>query len=84
MADVLIYFHFSRIARFRILFKRLFNYKRDFGSLRAIKCEILKYIWNFDKEKRARIEELRGKYLKADFLVFRSQKKANLFLKRAA
>lgn len=40
----------------------MFNYKRDFGGLRAINWELLKYTWNFDKEKRARIEELREKY----------------------
>ena len=61
-ADILIYFHFSRLVCFWRFFKRLFNYKRDFGGLRAINWELLKYTWNFDKEKRARIEELREKY----------------------
>ena len=77
-ADVLIYFHFSR-AVWR-LFKRFFNYKKDFGGLRAITWEILKYTWNFDKEKRARIEELRKKYPQTDFLLFRTQKDADLFI----
>lgn len=81
-ADVLIYFHFSRLVCFWRLFKRLFNYKRDFGGLRAITWEILKYTWNFDKEKRARIEELREKYPQTDFLIFRNQKDADLFLRQ--
>lgn len=81
-ADVLIYFHFSRLVCFWRFFKRLFNYKRDFGGLRAINWELLKYTWNFDKEKRARIEELREKYPQIDFLIFRSQKDADLFLRQ--
>lgn len=81
-ADVLIYFHFSRFICFWRFFKRLFNYKRDFGGLRAINWELLKYTWNFDKEKRARIEELRKKYPETEFLIFRGPKDADLFLKK--
>lgn len=80
-ADILIYFHFSRLVCFFRLFKRLFNHEKDFGSLRAITKEILKYTWNFDKEKRARIEELRQKYPQTKFLIFKSQKDADSFLK---
>lgn len=80
-ADVLIYFHFSRLICFLRLFKRVFNYKKDFGGLRAVTWEILKYTWNFDKEKRARIEELRQKYLQTEFLIFRNQKDADSYLK---
>lgn len=81
-ADVVIYFHFSRLVCFWRLIKRVFNYKSDFGGLRAINWEILKYTWNFDKEKRARIEELRDKYPRTDFRIFRSPKDADLFLKQ--
>lgn len=80
-ADVLIYFQFSRFVCFLRLFKRLFNYKKDFGGLRAVTWEILKYTWNFDKEKRARIEELRQKYHQTKFLIFRNQKDAVSYLK---
>ncbi len=80
-ADILIYFHFSRFVCFLRLFKRLFNYTKDFGGLRSITWEILKYTWNFDKEKRAMIEELRQKYLQTEFHIFRSQKDADFFLK---
>jgi adenylate kinase family enzyme len=79
-ADVLIYFHFSRTVCFWRLFKRLFNYKKDFGGLRAITLELLKYTWKFDKEKRTRIEELRDKYPRTDFLIFRNQKDADRFI----
>jgi adenylate kinase family enzyme len=80
-ADVLIYFHFSRLVCFLRLFKRLFNYKRDFGGLRAVTWEILRYTWNFDKDKRARIDELRRKYPQTEFLIFRNQKDADSYLK---
>ncbi|MFN0065227.1 MAG: hypothetical protein ACKVOH_03205 [Chlamydiales bacterium] len=61
-ADALIYFHFSRLVCFFRLFKILFNYERNFGGLRAVTWEILKYTWNFDGGKRAKIEELRSTY----------------------
>lgn len=80
-ADVLIYFHFSRALCFWRLLKRLFNYKRDFGGLRLINWELLRYTWNFDKEKRTKIEELRKKYPQTDFLIIRDQKEADLLLK---
>jgi len=79
--DVLIYFHFSRLICFLRLFKRIFNYKEDFGGLRGVTWEILKYTWNFDKEKRGTIEELRQKYPKTEFLIFRSQEDADFYLK---
>lgn len=80
-ADVLIYFHFSRLVCFLRLFKRVFNYKKDFGGLRAVTWEILKYTWNFDKEKRGRIEELRQKYPETKFIIFRNQKDTESYLK---
>lgn len=80
-ADILIYFQFSRLVCYFRILKRLFNYTSDYGGLRKITWELLKYIWNFDKEKRARIEELRRKYPQAEFLIFKNQREADLFLK---
>lgn len=80
-ADVLIYFQFSRLVCFLRLFKRVFNYKKEFGGLRVVTWEILKYTLNFDKEKRSRIEELRQKYPQTEFLIFNNQKDADFFLK---
>lgn len=56
-ADVLIYFHFSRLVCFWRLFKRIFNHEKEFGGLRAVTWEILKYTWNFDKAKNRRAQE---------------------------
>lgn len=81
-ADVLIYFHFSRFICIWRLIKRIFNYKEAYGSLRAVNWEILQYTWNFDKEKRSTIEELRQKYPRTEFLIFRNQKDADSYLYR--
>jgi len=80
-ADILIYFDFSRLICFCRMIKRIFNYQSAFGGLRTINLELLRYTWNFDKEKRARIEELRKKYPTTQFLVFKNQKEADAFLK---
>jgi adenylate kinase family enzyme len=82
-ADVLIYFHFSRLVCFFRLFKRLFNYNKNLSGLRKVSWEILRYTWNFDKDKRARIEELRKKYPETQFYLFKNQKDANSFLEKA-
>jgi hypothetical protein len=44
---------------FFCILKRLFNYKKDFGCLRVMTWELLKYTWNFDRDKRTKIEELK-------------------------
>ena len=80
-ADVLIYFHFSRFICIWRLFKRIFNYKSSYGGLRAVNWEILKYTWNFDREKRARVEELRKKYPQTEFLIFKGQKDADQYIR---
>jgi adenylate kinase family enzyme len=79
-ADILIYFHFSRLVCFLRLFKRIFNHPKKIGGLRAVTWEILKYTWNFDKEKRQKIEELRKKYPQTYFRIFHNQKDANKFI----
>lgn len=79
-ADVLIYFHFSRLVCLYRLCKRIFNHKKDFGGLRIFTFELLKYTWNFDKEKRAKIEELSKKYPQTEFLIFRNQRQADRYL----
>lgn len=79
-ADTLIYFQFSRLLCIWRVFKRIFNHDKTFGGLRKVTGEILKYIWNFDKEKRARIEELRKKYPEVDFRIFKNSKDADQYL----
>ncbi len=79
-ADVIIYFHFSRMVCYWRMCKRIFNYKENFGGLRAITWELVKYTWNFDHEKRSKIEELRKKYPRIEFLIFKGRKDVDCFL----
>ena len=83
-ADVVIYFFLPRYQCYWRMIKRLFTYKKAFGGLRKINWEILKYTWNFDREKRERIEELIKKYPALEFRVFRSQSDADQFLAQIA
>lgn len=80
-ADTLIYFHFPRLLCIWRLFKRFFNYNKAFGGLKTVNWELLRYTWNFDKEKRARIEELSAKYPQVTFLIFRNQNDADEYFK---
>jgi adenylate kinase family enzyme len=83
-ADVGIYFFLPRYLCFWRMVKRLFNYEKSFGGLRQITWELLKYTWNFDKEKRNRIEELVKQYPALDFRIFRSQHDADQYLESIA
>jgi adenylate kinase family enzyme len=79
-AETVIYFQFSRYICFWRIFKRLFNYKKEFSGLRVINWELVKYIWKFDKEKGFRIEELKKKYSNLNFYVFRTAKDVDKYL----
>lgn len=80
MADLLIYFHLPRYICFARFLKRLFNYKRGFGGLRTINWGLLKYTFNFDKDKGKLIEMLRKKYPSAVFYEFKKPKEVEAFL----
>lgn len=84
-ADTVIYFHFSRLLCVRRLCKRFFSYDQtlaDSGCLRGINWPLLKYVWNFDHDKRESIEELRKKYPQVEFLIFHSPHDADKFLEQ--
>lgn len=82
-ADVFIYLNLSRMLCIWRLFKRMFNYKKDLSGLRVLNWEILRYTWNFNKEKGARTNELKEKYPNVHFLIFTNQKEVDFFLKKA-
>jgi adenylate kinase family enzyme len=81
-ADTFIYFQYSRLVCFWRVFKRVFNYNKAFGGLRMFNWELIKYIWNFDKEKRGKIEELRAKYPDVNFIIFKKPQEAIHYLTR--
>jgi len=80
--DVIIYFLLPRSVCIWRLFKRLFNHDKELSGLRVVTWGILKYVWNFDREKRERIEELRKKYPQLEFLIFKSQRDADEYLSK--
>lgn len=75
-ADVFIYLHFSRLVCFYRIFKRMFKYEKDFGALRVINWGIVEYTWNFDKDKRSKIEDLAKKYPRTKFIILTNQQEA--------
>ena len=84
-SDTVIYFQLPRFLCMWRAFKRFIRYKftgeAADGCSKIFDVELLRYIWNFEKEKGAIIEALRKKYPDADFHVFKSSKDADVFLK---
>lgn len=84
-ADTVIYFHFSRLRCVWRLCKRLFSFDQDLvnsGCLRVINWPLLKYMWNFDRNNREKIEDLRRRYPDVQFLVFHCPDDLDRFLEK--
>ena len=84
-ADIIIYFHLSRLLCIWRVCKRLWTFDRriaDTGCLNGINWSLIKYIWNFDRDKRQSIEELRKRYPHVEFLIFRHIYEPDKYLKK--
>lgn len=84
-ADTIIYFHLSRWLCIWRVFKRLLNFDEkiaDTGCLNGINWTLIKYIWNFDRDKRESIEELRKRYPNVEFLIFRHSQEPDKYLEK--
>ncbi len=82
-ADMVVYLDFPRLLCVWRVFKRLFMLDHDLsksGCATLVNWELLKYIWNFKKEKSERIEALRAQYPKLDFYVLKSAKELDQFV----
>ncbi len=84
-AGTVIYFHLPRLLCMWRVLKRAFFPDRELqdtadGCTKVITWEILKYIWNFEKEKRGAIDALRKKYPQVEFHVFRTSRDANRYI----
>jgi len=67
------------------LWKRIFCFDQllaESGCLRGINWSLLKYVWNFDKEKRQSIEDLRKRYPYVKFMEFQQSQDVEKFLER--
>lgn len=81
-ADTVIYFHFSPLLCVWRIFKRFFFHKQmisDSGCAKIPNLELIQYIWRFEKEKRAGIEELRKKYPHVNFIIFKNSKEVDKY-----
>lgn len=86
-ADTLIYFHLPRWLCIWRVCKRLFTFDEklaDTGCLKGINWALIKYIWNFDRDKRQNIEELRQRYPNVEFILFRHSQDPEKYLKSKA
>lgn len=82
-ADTIIYFHLPRWLCIWRVCKRLFTFDKtmaDTGCLNGINWTLIKYIWNFDRDKRESIEELRKRYPNVEFIIFRHSQDPDHYL----
>lgn len=83
-ADMVIYFHFSRLCCIWRIIKRLCTFSQqdaDTGCLNGINWPLINYMWKFDREKRHSIEELKTRYPKVEFLTFYHSRESNKYLR---
>lgn len=76
-ADTIIYLNLPRLTCIYRVFKRMFAadaHLSETGCLNGVNWPLIKYIWNFERDKRQGIENLRKQYPKVNFIVFHHQK----------
>lgn len=82
-ADTVIYLHLPRFVCIWRACKRAFTFDQriaETGCLKGINWQLVKFIWNFDRDKREFIEQLRKKYPKVNFILFRRSYHADQYL----
>jgi adenylate kinase family enzyme len=83
-ADTVIYMDLPRLLCLWRVCKRVFTfdeYLAETGCLQGVNWTLIKYIWNFDKDKRPAIEELRKRYPDVKFIVFHDVHDAERYIK---
>jgi hypothetical protein len=81
-SDTVIYLNFSPLSCSLRVLKRALKGDQiisESGCAENVNWTLLKYIWNFRKEKGPRIEELKKRHA-LDFLEFSTPKQADSFL----
>lgn len=82
-ADTVIYFQLPRLQCIWRICKRLFTFNQAdaiTGCLNGINWTLIKYIWNFERDKGQDIENLRKKYPQVHFIVFHTASDVEEFL----
>jgi adenylate kinase family enzyme len=84
-ADTIIYLNLPRLTCIWRVFKRMFTsdaHLSETGCLNGVNWPLIKYIWNFERDKRQGIEELSKRYPKVNFIVFHSSNDLKEYLER--
>ena len=82
-ADAVIYFDLPRMLCIWRVCKRLFAFDQhlsETGCLDGVNWTLIKYIWNFNRDKKQGIEELSKRYPGVEFLVFHHPKDLDEYL----
>lgn len=85
-ADTIIYFKLPRYVCFWRVFMRPFFHDASIidipdGCTKNVSFRLLKYLWQFDSEKKEKIQELRSKYPDVKFYTFTNREDIFKFLK---
>ncbi len=84
-ADTVIYLQFPRLLCIWRLCKRFFAFdemSKESGCLKGINIPLLKYLWNFDREQKKDVADLRNRYPQVNFMVFRKNGDLDDFLQK--
>lgn len=83
-ADIVIYLDIPRIHCVWRVLKRAFAFDESLansGCVRLPNWTLIKYIWNFEKDKKPIIYEVKNKYPKSNFHVLKNTQHVNEFFK---
>lgn len=84
-ANTVIYFDLPRMLCIWRVCKRLFTCDQHFtetGCLNGINWALIKYIWNFNRDKQQSIEKLSKRYPGVEFLVFHRSQNLDEYLEK--
>lgn len=82
-ADTIIYLNLPRLTCIWRVCKRMFfsnDHLSETGCLNGVNWALIKYIWNFERDKREGIEDLRKRYPEVNFMVFHYQEDLEKYL----
>lgn len=84
-ANTVIYFDLPRLLCIWRVCRRLFTFDQQLnetGCLDGINWTLIKYIWNFNRDKKQGIEELRKRYPEVEFIIFHRSKDLDKYLEK--
>jgi len=84
-ADAVFYFRLPRLLCIWRIFKRYFFPDKTLldkgeGCTQVLNWELIKYTWNFVRDKKQEIDAMRTKYPKVKFIEFKSSSEAATYL----